>query len=164
MVLEDGKDSVSTLQITGHEIISGSIDGGIRIYDIRKGTLTVDRVPSPVTSVRVSADGNCLLTSTLDNALRLVDKETGELLNCYTAASLKNSRYKIESTFSNTDSHVVSGSETGEVLIWELVEATLVKTLKGHSRSVLSVCYHPVAEQQYLLSASSDGTVILWGA
>lgn len=128
MVLEDGKDSISSVQVTGHEIISGSIDGGIRIYDIRKGTLTIDRVPNPVTSVRLSTDGNCLLASTLDNSLRLVDKETGELLNCYSAQnSLRNNRYKIESTFSNTDSHVISGSETGEVLIWELVEVSTVK-------------------------------------
>ena len=40
-------------------------------------------VPSagPVTSVSYSMDGNCVLVSTLDHTLRLLDKESGEMLN-----------------------------------------------------------------------------------
>ena len=36
---------------------------------------------APVTSVSFSRDGQCILASTLDSKLRLIDKDTGELLN-----------------------------------------------------------------------------------
>lgn len=40
-------------------------------------------------------------------------------------------------------------------------QATLVRTLRGHTRSVLSVDYHP-KDEAVLISGSSDGTVIVW--
>lgn len=36
--------------------------------------------PGPITSVCFSKDGQCLLCSSLDSTLRLLDKDTGELL------------------------------------------------------------------------------------
>ena len=41
-VLEDAKDSVSCLQVVGHEILSGSVDGRVRVYDLRMGMVYVD--------------------------------------------------------------------------------------------------------------------------
>jgi WD40 repeat protein len=37
----------------------------------------------PVTCVRFSNDGNCILVATLNNSVMLMDKQTGELLNEY---------------------------------------------------------------------------------
>lgn len=45
-------------------------------------------VSAPVTCVSFSRDGQCVLASTLDSKLRLIDKGTGELLN--TLAHLTN--------------------------------------------------------------------------
>ena len=47
--------------------------------------MTADHVGHPVTSVTLSKDGQCILASSLDNTVRLLDKETGELLNEYVA-------------------------------------------------------------------------------
>ena len=43
----------------------------------------VDCLPhtEPVTSVSFSRDGHCILVSSLDNRLRLLDKDNGEMLN-----------------------------------------------------------------------------------
>ena len=38
-------------------------------------------ISAPVTCVSFSRDGQCVLASTLDSKLRLMDKDTGELLN-----------------------------------------------------------------------------------
>ena len=38
-------------------------------------------ISEPVTSVSFSRDGHCILVSCLDNRLRLLDKENGEMLN-----------------------------------------------------------------------------------
>ena len=62
-----------------------SVDCHIRRYDIRVGKMTADYTGHPVTSVTLSKDGQCILASSLDNTVRLLDKETGELLNEYAA-------------------------------------------------------------------------------
>lgn len=45
------------------------------------GQLRVDCVGQPVTSVSFTKDGQCVLVSTLDDTVRLLDKDLGELLN-----------------------------------------------------------------------------------
>ena len=60
-----------------------SVDCNVRRYDIRLGNMVVDHIGQPVTSVVVSKDGQCILASSLDNTIRLLDKNTGELLNRY---------------------------------------------------------------------------------
>ncbi len=41
-VLEESKDSVSSLHVVGHEIVTGSVDGRLRLYDLRMGQVYVD--------------------------------------------------------------------------------------------------------------------------
>jgi mitogen-activated protein kinase organizer 1 len=41
-VLEDAKDSVTSIQIKNYEIITGSVDGRLRTYDLRVGKLMTD--------------------------------------------------------------------------------------------------------------------------
>ena len=61
--------------------LTRSVDGKVRNYDIRMGQLRVDYIGQPVTSVNFTRDGQCVLASTLDDTIRLMDKDTGELLN-----------------------------------------------------------------------------------
>ncbi len=41
-VLDESRDSVSSLHVVGHEIVTGSVDGRVRLYDIRMGQVYVD--------------------------------------------------------------------------------------------------------------------------
>ena len=41
-VLEEAKDSVSSLHVVGHEIVTGSVDGRMRVYDLRMGMIFAD--------------------------------------------------------------------------------------------------------------------------
>ena len=43
-VLEESKDSVSSLHVVGHEMVTGSVDGKMRLYDLRMGMVYVDLV------------------------------------------------------------------------------------------------------------------------
>ena len=42
MVLSEAKDSVMALAVVGHEIVTGSVDGRLRVYDLRMGMVNVD--------------------------------------------------------------------------------------------------------------------------
>jgi mitogen-activated protein kinase organizer 1 len=43
-VLEDAKDSITSIQIKNFEIMTGSVDGKLRTYDLRAGQLSTDVV------------------------------------------------------------------------------------------------------------------------
>ena len=43
-VLEEARDSVSSLHVVGHEIVTGSVDGKMRVYDLRMGMIYVDTI------------------------------------------------------------------------------------------------------------------------
>ena len=43
-ILEDAKDSIGSVCIKGATIAVGSVDGSVRIYDIRKGSMTTDNL------------------------------------------------------------------------------------------------------------------------
>ena len=50
-VLDQAKDSISALHVGATEIISGSVDGHIRTYDLRKGELRSDYLGRKLHSV-----------------------------------------------------------------------------------------------------------------
>ncbi|CAM9764353.1 unnamed protein product [Sphacelaria rigidula] len=53
------------------------------------------------------------------------------------------------------------GSEDGKVHIWDIVESKVTRLLMHHTRPVGSLSYHP--SEPMLLTASYDGTAVLWG-
>ncbi|KAF9409198.1 vacuolar sorting protein VPS33/slp1 [Podila epigama] len=156
-VLEDPKDSVTSIQINGSNLLAGCVDGTIRMYDIRMGRLVTDQIfgmfDKPITSVSFSKDGNCVLASSLDDTIRLMDRENGSLLNAYKGHV--NNKYKIRSCLSNSDAHVIAGSEDGKIYIWDLIEGEVVCKIDAHSKIVSSIAYHP--KQDRMCSASVDG-------
>lgn len=42
MILSEARDSISALFVLDHEIVTGSIDGRVRSYDIRMGIMSED--------------------------------------------------------------------------------------------------------------------------
>jgi len=152
-VFDEAKDSVTCVQVSDHEILTGSADSKIRRYDLRVGKLFSDFVGKPVSCVKFTRDSQCVLTSAQDATVKLMDKDTGEMLNEY--AGVKNSNYKIEACLNQTDTHIISGSEDGKVYVWDLVEAKLCDQLDHQTpRPVHSLSHHP--SQPILLTATVD--------
>lgn len=157
-VLEHAKDSVESIDINKTVIVTASVDGCTRQYDIRKGKLTEDYLGVPVTSVQLSTDNACTLTSTLDNTLRLLDAETGRELVAFTGH--RNEKYRSRSGMSSTEASVAAGSEDGSILVWDIISAKERVCLKGHIGPVNAVEWHP--SSIVLLSCSMDATVKMW--
>ncbi|KAL8858607.1 MAG: hypothetical protein Q9178_004901 [Gyalolechia marmorata] len=153
-VLEDSKDSVSSLDVLGHEIVTGSVDGKMRLYDLRMGMMYVDTIGYPITSVQQTKDGNGVLVSTLDSVIRLMDKSNGQMLQSYKGHV--NTEYRIRSCLGLADSIVISGSEDGKMYIWDFLEGKVVESLAAHDGKVASAvsCCSPRKEWA---SAGTDG-------
>ncbi|XP_075715229.1 WD repeat domain-containing protein 83 isoform X2 [Rhinoderma darwinii] len=156
-ILDEAKDGISSIKVSDHEILAGSVDGNLRRYDLRAGEMCADYVGSPITCVSFSQDSQCLLASSLDSCLRLLDKDTGELLGEYSGH--QNASYKLDSCLSEKDTHVVSCSEDGTVCFWDLVEGSLTLKLPVSKGVIQSLSYHPT---EPCLLTTSEGEVQVW--
>lgn len=173
-ILDEAKDSVSSLSATDYEVVTGSLDGKVRKYDIRQGMLHIDDVQAPVSSVCFTGDTQCILTNCLNDAVYLIDKDSGDVLQIFKGH--QNSTYRIDGSLTKNDAIVLSGSEDGYVYCWSLTEvhfpfhcvclniflfqATLVEKLcHPRHRVVHSVSCHP--KQNGFLTAA-EGHIYLW--
>lgn len=57
-VLEDAKDSITSVYVSKHEIIAASVDGNVRTYDIRRGQMTSDCIGIPTTFLYLTFQAN----------------------------------------------------------------------------------------------------------
>ncbi|KAI0208081.1 WD repeat domain-containing protein 83 [Lamellibrachia satsuma] len=160
-ILEESKDNVTSLLTTDHEIVTGCLDGRVRRYDLRMGQLSTDCVGNSVTCVSLTRDGQCILASSLDSRLRLLDKDTGEMLNEYSGHV--NSKYNIDACISSSDTHIFSGSEDGFIYIWNLIDGKIVTKLRHDTTKaqgvVHSLSHHPT--DPCLLTAC-ENKIFLW--
>jgi mitogen-activated protein kinase organizer 1 len=91
-----------------------------------------------VTHISVSNDGKCVLASCLDSRLRLLETDTGELLNAYTGHEATSTR--AEGRLSHDDACVLSTSEDGRVIAWDIVQAVMVRQFKVLCRPTFICC------------------------
>ncbi|NWX94730.1 WDR83 protein, partial [Nothoprocta pentlandii] len=184
-VLDEAKDGVSSVKVSDHEILAGSVDGRVRRYDLRAGELYSDYVGSPVTCVCFTKDGQCVLVASLASPLRLLDKDTGEMLGEYgrlcgdaggtrgghggtpTSPACPRRRYcghrssacRLDCVLSERDAHVGCASEDGAVYLWDLVEGSLALRLPVGQGAVQALAFHPTRP---VLLAATGGTLQLW--
>ncbi|KAK9870591.1 hypothetical protein WA026_008153 [Henosepilachna vigintioctopunctata] len=158
-VLKDAKDCINSLRVSDFEILAGSLDCTIRRYDLRNGSCHMDFLGAPVMSVDFSHDGQCVLAGSTDNTIRLMDKNTGEMLAEYTGHNTDDMH--IESGIITSDDHIISGSSTGELYIWDLINAKIVKKLVHTPGKVLnSISIHPKKD---VILTSSVNNIKVWG-
>jgi mitogen-activated protein kinase organizer 1 len=151
-------DSVSSLAVSAHEIVAGSIDGHVCVYDVRAGRVSRDGLGPPVGAVALSHDQNCVLAACLDSSLRLFDKASGQVLSEYRGH--RNASFQLRACLSRDDSRVLCGSEDGSLHAWDLVEGKQVARVECHTGPLIAIDCHP--KSSAILTASHDGTCKMW--
>ncbi|PBK77602.1 WD40 repeat-like protein [Armillaria solidipes] len=109
-------------------------------------------------SVAYSHDGARFVIGYTDNVVAVWDAISGMLI---VELFYQTPQAVLAVAFLPDDAHVVSASDIGDICVWDILSATPVRTLRGHSDAVncISVCKNrPTA----LASASTDGTIRLW--
>ena len=120
--------------------MSGSVDGHVRTYDLRKGELRADYIgrmctkhylsaprqfyfyADPVTSVVPTQDESTYLVMTLDGHIRLMDAITGKLLNDFTGHV--HTSYRCRACFGHGEASVITGDENGAIWAWDLLDVS----------------------------------------
>uniref|UniRef100_A0AAF5DGG2 WD repeat domain-containing protein 83 n=1 Tax=Strongyloides stercoralis TaxID=6248 RepID=A0AAF5DGG2_STRER len=157
-VFNEATDAVLCISIKSHEIATGSADGKLRLYDIRKGAMTSDDFGHPISSVNFTPDSQCILVSVLHSSVILLDKiNGGALLNL---ESHINRQYKLESCIMASENEIVSCSEDGYLYIYEMVNGKVIgKCDHKPNLYIHSVVSHP--KEPKVLSATSD-KIYIW--
>ncbi|KAI0885187.1 WD40 repeat-like protein [Annulohypoxylon maeteangense] len=134
-ILSEARDSVSAVVIRGPEIVTGSVDGRIRTYDVRMGQCVTDVIGPSVTSLCSTKDGKALLVGSLDSKIRLMDRESGGCLKTYSDPGWKNEGLRVQSILGGKEQYVVTGDEMtgtpgrnseGRILAWDVLTGGLV--------------------------------------
>ncbi|CAG0885960.1 unnamed protein product [Cyprideis torosa] len=149
-VLEDPRDSVSSVCVSSHEIMAASLDGHVYIWDIRNGSLSEDFVGVPLTYASFTWDSMCFLVSCQDSSVKLFDKGKGDMLAEYIGH--RHEEFRVESCLSKCGNFVLSGSEDSHVYLWGLLEADLQAKLPLPFRVSSSLSPHP-KENSFLVAA-----------
>ncbi|XP_051158746.1 WD repeat domain-containing protein 83 [Leptopilina boulardi] len=158
--LNDAKDSISSVKVSDYEILSSSFDCKIRRYDMRNGELLTDYMGEIVTCASFTRDGQCILVSCADGIIRLIDKETGELLGEY--SGIPRTDLCLESSVDCNDMRILSGSSDGHLYVWELVSQKLLTKLTADKpliHATVSISVHP---QKNCFLASNGMNIYMW--
>lgn len=163
-VLSDATDNITRVILGAGDIVTASMDGHLRRYDLRAARILDDNVGASVAALARSGDGRCFVAATMraGGRLVLIDAVAGRRLQAY--AGHANALYRCSPAFSADDAHVLSGGEAGEVIAWDIVTAEKVLELRNAHRRVVSwVEPHPDASSPAaMLTASYDGDAKLW--
>ncbi|PWI66371.1 hypothetical protein PCL_05069 [Purpureocillium lilacinum] len=134
-VLDEARDSITSLVVRGPEVVVGSVDGRVRSYDVRMGRCTTDVLGASVTSLDMTKDGRTMLVGTLDSKLRLMDRDKGTCLRAYSDPGWKNEELRVQSLLGGREKYVVTGDEMtaepnasgdGRIWAWDLISGKLV--------------------------------------
>jgi COMPASS component SWD3 len=155
----------------GTLIVSCSHDGLIRVWDTATGQCLrtlVHEDNASVSSVIFSPNGKYVLAWTLDSCIRLWNYIDGKGKCVKTYQGHSNKAYSLSGAFGTYAAEVggkeyafiASGSEDGNVVIWDVSSKNVLQRLEGHGEAVLAVDTHP--SQKLIASAGLDRTVRLW--
>ena len=164
MVFDEASDSITAVVVREEEIITGSVDGRLRSYDVRMGMCTEDTLPAPVTSVQLTTDGQAVLVGCLDSTIRLLDRKEGICLRAF--GGLTNKSLRIKSCFGKEEAIVLSGEEdNGKVNAWDITTGQYAGSVEVGKKVVSMVRWRQKSRGVDALWAGggADGVVRVWG-
>jgi len=159
LILKGHRSTVASVAISRNEtlIVSASHDLTLRVWSLNNGELirVLKGHSDWVKSVAISESELYTVSGSYDFTVRVWSLVSGDQISI-----LKHSGY-IYSVAISSDECVVSAGEEG-IKIWSLSSKEVIRVLKGHSGSVLSV--NLSTDEEYLVSGGNfaDPSIRVW--
>lgn len=172
-VLDQAKDSVTDILVsTTNEsapiLRSCSVDGCIRSYDIRRGILKCDDCSVPLTSMALDKQEQCLVVGGLDGTVRLVECESGELVNTYHGSHTSGS-FGLHVAVLANDATIATGSEDGSCVLYDYVQANCVQklsstvsTTSSEQAPTCAIAAHPKQSSVLITTNFKEEAAVVW--
>jgi mitogen-activated protein kinase organizer 1 len=159
-ILNNANDSISRVLISTNEITSVSVDGNLRTYDIRMGSLLSDNFETPLNGLDISSDEKYSLISGLDSKIRLFEMSSGEIVKYYENLHISKN-YALTVKYSNDYDGFYTTSENGDIAYYDIINESNNKLYKMHSSVTSGFDIHP-NKKDVFVSAGFDSKIILW--
>ena len=111
-----------------------------------------------VLSTAFSHDGEKIISSSIDNTIKIWDAKTYKLIKTITG----HTGPVRTAFFSSDDKYILSSSNDSTARIWDARNYKEIKKFVGHNAIILSAKYDKTNER--IVTSSSDGTVRVWNA
>ena len=161
-VLNGHSNKITCLEITSdsNKIVSGSVDGSIKIWEINSLSLLKDLTDShsklPVLSISLSLDMKTLISTGNDKKLKIWSFPSLELQN--EIIEQKNINIMLISPSCNK---IIIASEDNLIIVWELNKKQQDGLFfKGHSMKITSIIVNENFNQ--IMSADMDSNLKIW--
>jgi len=148
----------------GRQVISGSHDGTIKVWDLENGLELITISPKKkraydkvVSSLAVTPDGKQVISGFLSEfSLTVWDLDSSQEIR-----TLSGHMGSVNAVAVTPDGkRIVSGSADKDLKIWDLDSGQVIRTLTGHMGSVNAVAVTPDGKR--VISGSDDKTLKIW--
>ncbi|HRW07979.1 MAG TPA: WD40 repeat domain-containing protein, partial [Caldilineaceae bacterium] len=157
-------DEILSLAFTpdGKQLISGSMNGSVRIWDVASGVTEHQLLghTTAVTFISVAPDGRTVATSSFDYTIRLWDVANGRCLHVEKEGAVGAMTVAFGHLPGSDESILAYGGDDYAIHLWSWPAKGTAITLHGHSAPVTRLLFHPTAP--LLMSCSHDNSVRIW--
>lgn len=154
----DAKDSVTSVSAGRYEIFTACLDGKIRIYDVRNNQLTTDNIAESIIHIEISSNEAYILAQTKNSEIKLISKYDGLEKASYKGHICDKSLIKCK--YATQDDAVISGSQNGEILLWDLSTSEIVKKVNFGEQPIIDITTNEPFST--IVAGSSDGYIGLF--
>uniref|UniRef100_A0A8C6YD95 Neutral sphingomyelinase activation associated factor n=1 Tax=Naja naja TaxID=35670 RepID=A0A8C6YD95_NAJNA len=136
-------------------LASGTKDGTISIWDVTAASI-LHRLPchsATVLDVAFSPDGRHLLSTGEDAYFKVTDVQTGMIIS---SVALEQTQRCFK-----WDGHIVlSGSQSGELFVWDILGGKTVRKIPGHAGAV--TCMWMNDQCSNIITGGEDRQIVFW--
>uniref|UniRef100_A0A8C0G9U5 Neutral sphingomyelinase activation associated factor n=1 Tax=Chelonoidis abingdonii TaxID=106734 RepID=A0A8C0G9U5_CHEAB len=136
-------------------LVSGTKEGTISIWDVTTATMLhqLSCHSGTVYAAAFSPDSRHLLSTGEDGCFKVIDVQTGMLIS--SMASEQPQR-----CFKWDGHSVLSGSQSGELLVWDLFAGKVIERIKGHTGAV--TCMWMNEQCSSIITGGEDKQIMFW--
>uniref|UniRef100_A0A8C0GB78 Neutral sphingomyelinase activation associated factor n=1 Tax=Chelonoidis abingdonii TaxID=106734 RepID=A0A8C0GB78_CHEAB len=149
--------SVNTINLNAANamLVSGTKEGTISIWDVTTATMLhqLSCHSGTVYAAAFSPDSRHLLSTGEDGCFKVIDVQTGMLIS--SMASEQPQR-----CFKWDGHSVLSGSQSGELLVWDLFAGKVIERIKGHTGAV--TCMWMNEQCSSIITGGEDKQIMFW--
>ncbi|XP_067146586.1 protein FAN [Apteryx mantelli] len=149
--------SVNTIDLNAANtmLASGTKEGTISIWDVTTATV-LHQLPchsGTVFNAAFSPDSRHLLSAGEDSCFKVIDVQTGMLISSVTAD-------EPQRCFKWDGNTILSGSWSGELLIWDLLGGKVIERIKGHTGAIMSMWMNEQCNS--VITGGEDRQIMFW--
>lgn len=138
-------------------VAKGGSDGKIKIWELGTGqnVHSIKAHDSHVVGLVFTANSQKLISSSFDQTIKIWDLESGA---CLQTLQIQAPVYRI--AINQNSTILASGSNCGDILLWNIATGEILKRLIGHTLTVVDLSFQP--EGKFLASSSFDTSIKIW--